>query len=56
MNFNLPAEIRNSAVRARFRNLGRLWTPAEALAFYWPPKDYDILNSMNKIPLVTSKL
>jgi glycosyltransferase involved in cell wall biosynthesis len=55
MNFNLPVEIRKSAIRVRFRNLGRLWTPADALAVYWPRWDYDILHLMNKIPFAVNK-
>jgi glycosyltransferase involved in cell wall biosynthesis len=55
MNFNLPGRIRQSAIRVRFRNLGRLWTPADALAVYWPRWDYDILHLMNKIPLAINK-
>jgi glycosyltransferase involved in cell wall biosynthesis len=55
MNFNLPGEIRQSAIRVRFPNLGRFWTPAEALAVYRPRSDYDVLHLMNKIPLAIKK-
>jgi hypothetical protein len=51
MNFNLPAKIRASAIRVQFRNIGRFWSAGDAIAIYWPRRDYDIMHFMNKIPL-----
>jgi glycosyltransferase involved in cell wall biosynthesis len=55
MNFNLPAKIRESAIRVHFRNIGKYWTDGDALAIYWPRGEYDILHFMNKIPLWVNK-
>jgi glycosyltransferase involved in cell wall biosynthesis len=55
MNFNLPATVRRSAIRFRFRNIGRVWTAGEALAVYWPRGEYDVLHFMNRIPIWTNK-
>jgi glycosyltransferase involved in cell wall biosynthesis len=53
MTFNLPDEVRQYAVRSRFRDLGQLWKPAEAIAVYSPFHSCQIVHFMNKIPLVS---
>jgi glycosyltransferase involved in cell wall biosynthesis len=54
-NFTVPPQARHAIKRVRFVNLGRLWSPALAVAAYPPLQTFDLAHFVNKIPLVLSK-
>jgi hypothetical protein len=50
--FTVPPQAEHSVERIRFVNLGRLWSPALALAAYSPLSAFDLAHFVNKIPVV----
>jgi glycosyltransferase involved in cell wall biosynthesis len=50
-DFTVPPQTRHSIERARFVNLGRLWSPALAIAAYPPLQSFDLAHFVNKIPV-----
>jgi hypothetical protein len=54
-DFTVPPQARHAIKRVRFVNLGRLWSPALAVAAYPPLQTFDLAHFVNKIPLVLSK-
>jgi hypothetical protein len=54
-NFTVPPQARHAIKRVRFVNLGRLWSPALAVAAYPPLQSFDLAHFVNKIPLALSK-
>lgn len=51
-DFTVPPQNNHSIERARFVNLGRLWSPALAIAAYPPLQSFDLAHFVNKIPVV----
>ena len=51
-DFTVPPQTNHSIERARFVNLGRLWSPALAIAAYPPLQSFDLAHFVNKIPVV----
>ena len=54
-DFTVPPQAAHSVNRVRFINLGRLWSPALALAAYPPLPRFDVAHFVNKIPLLLRK-
>ena len=54
-NFTVPPQTQHSIERARFVNLGRLWSPALAVAAYPPMRSFDLAHFVNKIPVALRK-
>jgi glycosyltransferase involved in cell wall biosynthesis len=54
-NFTVPPQARHAIKRVRFVNLGRLWSPALAVAAYPPLQSFDLAHFVNKIPVALSK-
>jgi glycosyltransferase involved in cell wall biosynthesis len=50
-DFTVPPQTNHSIERARFVNLGRLWSPALAIAAYPPLQSFDLAHFVNKIPV-----
>jgi glycosyltransferase involved in cell wall biosynthesis len=50
-DFTVPPQTNHSIGRARFVNLGRLWSPALAIAAYPPLQSFDLAHFVNKIPV-----
>lgn len=50
-SFTVPPQTNHSIARARFLNLGRLWSPALAIAAYPPLQSFDLAHFVNKIPV-----
>ncbi len=50
-DFTVPPQANHSIARARFVNLGRLWSPALAIAAYPPLQSFDLAHFVNKIPV-----
>jgi glycosyltransferase involved in cell wall biosynthesis len=50
-DFTVPPQTNHSIERARFVNLGRLWSPALAVAAYPPLRSFDLAHFVNKIPV-----
>jgi glycosyltransferase involved in cell wall biosynthesis len=53
--FTVPPQPGHSVERVRFVNLGRLWSPALALAAYSPLHRFDLAHFVNQIPMVLRK-
>ena len=54
-NFTVPPQPQHSIERARFVNLGRIWSPALAVAAYPPMRSFDLVHFVNKIPVALRK-
>jgi glycosyltransferase involved in cell wall biosynthesis len=54
-DFTVPPQPQHSIERARFVNLGRLWSPAEAIAAYSPMRSFDLAHFINNIPVALRK-
>ena len=54
-NFTVPPQAKHSIERVRFVNLGRLWSPALAIAAYPPMRSFDLAHFVNKIPVALGK-
>jgi len=54
-DFTVPPQAQHSIERARFVNLGRLWSPAEAIAAYPPMRSFDLAHFINNIPVALRK-
>ena len=50
-NFTVPPQQSHTIKRVRFVNLGRLWSPALAIAAYPPMQSFDLAHFVNKIPV-----
>jgi glycosyltransferase involved in cell wall biosynthesis len=53
--FTVPPQAHHAIKRVRFVNLGRLWSPALAVAAYPPLQSYDLGHFVNKIPVALGK-
>lgn len=53
--FTVPHQAQHSIERVRFVNLGRLWSPALAVAAYPPMRSFDLAHFVNKIPVALGK-
>ena len=53
--FTVPPQAEHSVDRVRFVNLGRLWSPATALAAWAPWHSFDLAHFVNHIPLLQAK-
>jgi glycosyltransferase involved in cell wall biosynthesis len=54
-DFTVPPQAKHPIERARFVNLGRLWSPALAVAAYPPLRSFDLAHFVNKIPVALGK-
>ena len=54
-NFTVPSQEKHAIKRVRFVNLGRLWSPALAIAAYPPLQSFDLAHFVNKIPVTLGK-
>src|ERR1700733_13842187 len=54
-NFTVPPQQSHTIKRVRFVNLGRLWSPALAIAAYPPMQSFDLAHFVNKIPVDLGK-
>jgi glycosyltransferase involved in cell wall biosynthesis len=53
--FNSPRTPRaHTLVRVKMKSLRRLWRPLDAAAIWWPASGFDLVHTINRIPL-TSK-
>jgi glycosyltransferase involved in cell wall biosynthesis len=50
-DFTVPNQVKHSIDRVRFYNLGRLWSPALAVAAFSPWQSHDLAHFINRIPL-----
>jgi glycosyltransferase involved in cell wall biosynthesis len=54
-NFTVPPQEKHTIKRVRFVNLGRLWSPALAIAAYPPMQSFDLAHFVNKIPVALGR-
>jgi glycosyltransferase involved in cell wall biosynthesis len=54
-SFTVPPQKRHSIEKVRFVNLGRLWSPALAVAAYRPMRSFDVAHFVNQIPVAIGK-
>jgi hypothetical protein len=53
--FTVPPQPEHSVARVRFVNMGRLWSPALAVAAWPPSRPFDLAHFINQIPLHLGK-
>jgi glycosyltransferase involved in cell wall biosynthesis len=53
--FTVPPQPEHYVARVRFVNLGRLWSPALAIAAWPPTRTYEMAHFINQIPLHLGK-
>ena len=54
-SFTVPPQKQHSIQKVRFVNLGRLWSPALAVAAYPPLRSFDLAHFVNQIPVAIGK-